>query len=272
MSELKNEVGVMRNILDEEITDEKELKSLRFFHKPAMLRRFWVEDVEFIIGMAQGLNACGVTDTTASGIFIVCTTDKKTVLKQYMGQDGAYKADWNYSRSVQGEIWRIAGMDKAKLEGFLSTRAHYNPFSDRRKRKKANKGDLKMRHAYMVDSFTPGRELSAILKRNIVHEYERFIVARIFGGASYARSRFSAKVYKLLSGPYGMPALQDKAGFYTAHLEDPNDFTAALRMVANRHTAKGIHFDKRNATGMDTELCTALSEISVSYLGTREPK
>lgn len=235
--------------------DKVEKAALGMFYRPTCVRRFETGGVEFLIGHAAGENCHGLIGTEHNGIFLACLTDRRIVFTEYGG------ADWGTpEKQYGGEISRIAGMGEKQLEDFIINRGGYNPWADRRKRKTAKKKDLNRRKRYSVGSFTDGRWQSASDKRTCVHDLEKLIVARMFGGSAHARSRFSHKLYDLLSGNYGHIAHYNKEGFYSAQLEDGPAFMANLRMIASGRTTYGMR------PILDDDQLRAMADVAGAYL------
>lgn len=203
-------------------------------------------------------------DTTRHGVFIICLTDKKVVLQEYM-QEGKPAAGINLHK-IKGEIDRICFLSETDFEHFLRWREAYNPFSYRRKRKKAAKNDLNLRAGINSERFLDGSRTSASMKRTLAHDWERFIVARMFGGAAFARSRFSSKLYSLLHDAYGVDLHNSREGFFSAQLAASDSFMRNLIMVACRRTQYGMSLGAHTTHIIDQDLVVALAEIATAYV------
>lgn len=224
-----------------------------------MMKEFRVSGVDFLVGHSAGSNAGGLIGTEFNGIFLFCLTDKRMVLDEYLGQGRCYQLNDGHRAQVEREIERISQMNKERMEDFLSTRAAYNPFADRRRRTKATKGDRGVRKKYSVSNFTQGRWLSPGDKRTLVHDLEKLLVSRIFGGAAFARSRFSPKLYNLLSLHYGHIAHYNRGGFYEAQLENGQTFMTNVRRIADGLSLYGY------PAGCDDDLRQALMVVAGAY-------
>lgn len=201
-------------------------------------------------------------DKVRPSINLYCESDKRLCMTGYC--PGPLSLTRPQSDKVEGEIRRIASMGAAELDQFLENRAHYNPFSDRKKRAVCRQNDLKIRLSVGTDHFREGL-MSPSEKRALVHDYERFVVARLFGGSSFARSRFSQKLYRLLMGPYGHIAHYDVYGFYEAQMRCDKDFHKNLQMVADSRTVFGMILGDHTAHVVDCDLVSVLSDIAKKY-------
>ncbi|TXH17017.1 MAG: hypothetical protein E6R03_04660 [Hyphomicrobiaceae bacterium] len=203
-------------------------------------------------------------DTSRHGVFIICLTGKKLVLQEYM-KEGKPAAGINLHK-IKGEIDRICFLSETDFENFLRWREAYNPFADRRKRKKAAQNDLNLRAGINSERFTNGSRTSASMKRTLAHDWERFIVARMFGGAAFARSRFSSKLYSLLRDAYGVDLNSSREGFFSAQLAASDSFMRNLIMVACRRTHYGMALGAHTTHIIDQDLVVALAEIATAYV------
>lgn len=239
---------------------------LRMFYLPTRVYEFSLGSANFLIGHAEGFNAYGLIGTERNGIFLACLSDKRMVFQEYLGQSSCYTSHPGNQRATTMEIDRIRKMSLEVFEDFIATRAAYNPFVDRRRRKKALKGDLNVRKRFQAASFTAGRWLTAGDKRTIVHDLEKFLVARIYGGKSFARSRFTSKLYKLLMGPYGHIAHYNQEGFYDAQLMRGEDCRANCQMLADGKFLYGGTITAQHEHMIDMDLVRALATVAGAYL------
>lgn len=216
------------------------------------------------MGYARGRIYESKIDTTENGIFLICVSDRKTVMRGYMkvGKPN----DRIDLRKIADEITRICMMSVEDLESFLKWREVYNPFLDRKRRAKTSKQDLNLRAEISSELFQEGTRMTASMKRTISHDWEKLVVSRMFGGSSYARSRFSRKLYALLCQAYGHEDHGNKDCFYNAQMIDREQFMRNLIMVACRRTHYGMTLGAHTTHIVDLDLVNKLADISTAYV------
>lgn len=234
-------------------------------YNPSMITEFSIADVDFAVGYAEGISVGGLVGTEYGGIFLHCITDKRRIVTGYMSESGRMASIGPCADAVRGEIMRISSMDKNAMESFLAGRGLYNPFLDRRCRERVARGDKQLRRNIHWSDFKNGAWMTARHKRQLAHEYERFVTARIYGGSGFARSRLFKRVYQVLSGPYGHIAHYDSNGFYDAQMRDKNSFIRNLGMVRDKSTCYGMRLGNHTAHIIDNDILETLAKIALAY-------
>ncbi len=197
-------------------------KLVRRFNRPQICHQVKVEGVELWIGCASGK----VGKPQDLGIFVFCASDARSIVDGYSASSGA-TPDF-----LQGEMRRLSRMSVDEWEDFLRVREGYNPFADRRNRQRSKSGDKRLRKQYAGKDFKSDKQLSASCKRALVHAYERFLVARIFGGKGHAVSRLDLALARALTSLTDAKAFDGPKSLYHSYFSEIAALKAHLKAVS----------------------------------------
>lgn len=150
--------------------------------------------VEFVAGYAEGWNKWVMTEDSSHGIFLWCASDNRVCFHSYRAANWKTLPPKTREAAIKGELQRVAGLGVNELEQLIRHNNGYDPFLDRRNREKVAKKDRRVRDLVNAGTFQDARELNAAAKRSLVHAFEKFTVAVLYGGPGYAASRYDSKI------------------------------------------------------------------------------
>lgn len=168
-----------------------QIKSLQH---PRHMYKYMAGGVEFLIGYAEGWRERTMSEEGSHGIFLWCLTDKRLVFRSYCPAAWGGMHPKMHEAHVKGEMRRISSLRVDELEELLNSRNGYNPFLDRRHRAKVALRDLRLRSKFRAGDFADSPDMNAASKRALVHSFERFLTALLYGGTGYAVSRYNQKI------------------------------------------------------------------------------
>ena len=224
---------------------------LSTLYRTSMEQEFCVDDVRYLIGHAKGEVSNGNVTEENQGVFLICVSDKRLIFSGLLpGSD---------MDEASAFIDSVMKFNKTELEEFLRSQAKYNPYEDRAKRVVTAKKDLNIRRQYSKEHFQDGDVFTASDKRKLVHDLERFLVSRLFGGESHAKSRFKNTLYQLLINNYGYEGREDSTECYYDQFSRKEDVQRNMRLLAGKNTVYGVPLR------INTDLLEAINKVAKAY-------